>query len=193
MSCPAKPGHPLIQKNFVIPDHPLFAGDFEKPTIREADAALSELCEIFATLCIFFESHRNPAPISIAMSPDDNNGGLHECTGDVLPPTGNSGQAVRSSSDRSVREGGVQRGCEPLARARGAHRMAQLDPARQPSRRWRERRSGAYRPQALGRAAAKDDPRQRLRGGNAKAITLQGEGPRSWILTTAGSSRASND
>ena len=53
MSCPAEPGHPLIQKNLVIPGHPLFAGDVEKPTIRETDAALLELCEIFATLCIF--------------------------------------------------------------------------------------------------------------------------------------------
>jgi hypothetical protein len=43
------------------------------PVAREA--------ELFGTLCdfcnalYFFESHRNPALISIAMSPDHNNGG----------------------------------------------------------------------------------------------------------------------
>src|SRR5262249_10608586 len=53
------------------------------------------------------------------MSPNHNNGGLHGCTGNVLPPTGHRGQAIRGGSNRSVRKGRVRGGCEPLAPAGG--------------------------------------------------------------------------
>src|SRR5262245_6177426 len=90
--------------------------------------AFGTLCD-FCNALYFFESHRNPVLISIAMSLDHNNGGLHECAGDVLPPTSDCGEAVRCGGDGSVREGGVRRGCVPLARPGGTYRVAAIDAA----------------------------------------------------------------
>src|SRR6516164_6815329 len=72
------------------------------------------------------------------MSLNHNNGGLHGCTGNVLPATSHCGQAVGGGSARSIGKGRIRRGCEPLARAGGADRMAAIRSARKPSRRRRD-------------------------------------------------------
>jgi len=106
------------------------------------------------------------------MSLNHNNGGLHGCTGNVLPPTSHRGQAVGGGSARSIGKGRILRGCEPLARAGGADRVAAIRSARKPSGRQRDEWSGQWRaaaPQRLNPAEATgaampgrghDDPNQ---------------------------------
>ena len=111
------------------------------------------------------------------MSPNHNNGGLHGCTGNVLPPKSYCGQAVGDSSARSIGKGRIRRGCEPLARAGGADRMAAIRSARKPSRRRRDERNGRWRaaaPQRLN-AAEKSDRRGNGRGGDHDYPNQQGD------------------
>jgi len=169
----------------VRPPKPL-AASFER---RRGVGTLCGFCNALG----FFESHRNPALISIAMSLDHNNGGLHECTGDVLPPTSDCGEAVCCGGDGSIREGGVRRGCVPLARPSGTHRMAAIDAAREHSE-WRERREGDCRcraPQPLG-SGKKENPGTNDCGGIGASLLAARGGLPSWIPRIAGSSHASN-
>src|SRR5262249_61348069 len=93
-------------------------------------------------------------------------GGLHECTGDVLPPTSDCGEAVCCGGDGSICEGGVRRGCVPLARLGGTDRVAAIDATREQSE-WRGGGGGG----GGGGGAAR-----RRRGGKKKMVVHRGGG-----------------
>ena len=164
--------------------------------------SLAEWGVIRALLCVtlwdfcnalsFFESHRNPALICLAMSPNHNNGGLHGCTGNVLPPTSYCGQAVGGGSARSIGKGRIRRGCEPLARAGGADRMAAIRSARKPSRRRRDERNDHRRAAAPQRLKPAEKATGAAMAGEGTTTIRISKGIAAWSPMTAASSRGSN-